>query len=45
MNLVQKAVEYGGKLAPIVISHGLTSGTGLMNPSIFIDDDGDILIK
>ena len=44
MNLVQKAVEYCGKLAPIVISHGLTSGTGLMNPSIFIDDDGDILV-
>jgi hypothetical protein len=35
MNLVQKAVAKGGKLAPLVISHGLTSGTGLMNPSIF----------
>lgn len=45
MNLVQKAVSHGGKLAPLVISHGLTSGTGLMNPSIFIDDDGDILVN
>jgi hypothetical protein len=45
MNLVEKAVLHGGKLAPIVISHGLTSGTGLMNPSIFIDDDGDILVN
>ena len=45
MNLVEKAVQHGGKLAPIVISDGLTSGTGLMNPSIFIDDDGDILIN
>ena len=45
MNLVEKAVSHGGKLAPIVISHGLTSGTGLMNPSIFIDDDGDILVN
>lgn len=45
MNLVQKAVTYGGKLAPLVISHGLTSGTGLMNPSIYIDDDGDILVN
>jgi len=45
MNLVQKAVEHGGKLAPLVISHGLTSGTGLMNPSIYIDDDGDILVN
>lgn len=45
MNLVQKAVQHGGKLAPLVIPHGLTSGTGLMNPSIFVDDDGDILVN
>jgi hypothetical protein len=45
MNLVQKAVQHGGKLAPLVISEGLTSGTGLMNPSIFIDNDGDILVN
>ena len=43
MNLVQQAVALGGKLTPIVIEHGLTSGTGLMNPSVFIDNDGDIL--
>jgi len=34
-----------GKLAPLVIPHGLTSGTGLMNPSIFIDDKGQILVN
>jgi predicted GH43/DUF377 family glycosyl hydrolase len=45
MNLVEKAVSNGGKLAPLVIPKGLTSGTGLMNPSIFIDDDGDILVN
>lgn len=45
MNLVEKAVANGGKLAPLVIPVGLTSGTGLMNPSIFIDDDGDILVN
>ena len=45
MNLVQRAVAHGGKLAPIVISKGLTSGTGLMNPSVFVDDDGDILVN
>lgn len=45
MNLVQKSVSNGGKLAPIVIPKGLTSGTGLMNPSVFIDDDGDILVN
>lgn len=45
MNLVQKAVFSGGKLAPLVIPYGLTSGTGLMNPSVFLDDDGDILVN
>lgn len=45
MNLVEKAVKNGGKLAPLIISHGLTSGTGLMNPSVFIDKDGDILVN
>jgi hypothetical protein len=44
-NLVKKAVEHGGKLAPLVISNGLHSGTGLMNPSVFVDDDGDILVN
>ena len=45
MNLVQKSVNNGGKLAPLVIPNGLTAGTGLMNPSIFIDDDGEILVN
>jgi len=45
MNLVQRSIENGGKLAPIVIKEGLNKGTGLMNPSIFIDDDGDILVN
>ena len=41
MNLVQKAVKQGGKLAPIAIP-----GTfGGMNPSVFIDPDGDILVN
>lgn len=45
MNLVEKAVSHGGRLAPLVIPKGLTNGTGLMNPSVFIDDDGDILVN
>ena len=45
MNLVQRSVAAGGRLAPLVIPKGLTNGTGLMNPSIFIDDDGDILVN
>lgn len=43
MNLVEKSVQVGGKLAPLVIPKDITFGTGLMNPSVFIDDDGDIL--
>ena len=45
MNLVEKAVSNGGKLAPLVIPVGLTSGTGLMNPSIFIDQDNEIIVN
>lgn len=41
MNLVEKAVSKGGKLAPIVIQ----STVGGMNPSVFVDDDGDILVN
>ena len=43
MNLVQTAVSKGGKLSPLIIPAHLTGGTGLMNPSVFVDDDGDIL--
>jgi len=43
MNLVQKSVEQGGKLTPLIIPSEVTGGTGLLNPSIFVDDDGDIL--
>jgi len=41
MNLVERSVSHGGKLAPIAID-----GTfGGMNPSILIDDDGEILVN
>jgi len=43
MNLVQQSVQQGGKLTPLIIPASVTGGTGLMNPSVFIDDDGDIL--
>ena len=39
MNLVEKAVKNGGKLVPLTISKGLTNGTGLMNPAVFVDDN------
>ena len=44
MNLVQKTVQQGGKLRPLIIPAEITGGTGLMNPSPFVDDDGDILL-
>jgi len=43
MNLVQKAVQAGGQLKPLVIPAAITGGTGLMNPSVFVDDDGELL--
>jgi len=44
MNLVQQSVQQGGKLRPLIIPASVTGGTGLMNPSPFVDDDGDILL-
>lgn len=45
MNLVQKSVAKGGRLKPLIIPAELTSGLGLMNPSVFIDSDGDLLVN
>jgi hypothetical protein len=41
MNLVEKSVSKGGKLAPLTIPQTV----GAMNPSVFTDDDGDILVN
>jgi hypothetical protein len=43
--LVKLAASRGGKLAPIVISEGLTAGTGLMNPSVFVTDEDEIYVN
>lgn len=45
MNLVHKSVSQGGKLAPLIIPSNLSNGLGLMNPSVYIDSDGDILVN
>lgn len=44
MNLVQQSVQHGGKLRPLIIPAAVTGGTGLMNPSPFVDDDGELLL-
>jgi hypothetical protein len=41
MNLVEKSVAHGGILAPLVVP----SAFGAMNPSVYVDDDGDILVN
>lgn len=45
MNLVRRAVSQGGRLAPLIVNHSLPDNTGIMNPSVFVDDDGDILVN
>ena len=41
MNLVEKSILHGGTLSPISIPDTF----GGMNPSVFIDSDGDILVN
>jgi hypothetical protein len=41
----QQALTCGGDISPLVIPAELTKQTGLMNPSVFIDSDGDILVN
>lgn len=43
MNLVQRSILQGGKLMPLIIPASITNGTGLMNPSLFVDDNGDLM--
>lgn len=38
-NLVRKALKAGGKIRPLLIPSELTGGTGLCNPSVYIDGD------
>ena len=45
MNLVHKSVSQGGKLSPLILPYDQVNGMGIMNASVFIDDDGDILVN
>jgi len=36
-NLVKKVLDSGGSITPLIIPSDLTNGTGLMNPSIYVD--------
>lgn len=44
-NLVKLSIDNGGSISPSIIPGNLTDGTGLCNSSIFIDDNGDILLN
>lgn len=41
-NFVKHTIENGGSIAPLIIPSSLTNGTGLFNPTIFVDDDNTI---
>ena len=42
---VNYALQHGGYIQPLLVDPKLTGGTGLMNPSVFVDDDGSILVN
>ena len=44
-NFVKLALKNGGKLKSLVLPTNITNGTGLFNPSVFIDNNGDILVN
>ena len=42
-NLVKEIINNGGSITPLLIPSSLTNGTGLMNPSVYVDNDKLIL--
>ncbi len=45
MGFVKKVLENGGFIKPLIVNSDLTKGTGLLNPSIFIDQFGNVLVN
>lgn len=45
MNFVKKVLENGGSIKPLIIPSEDLTGTGLLNPSIFIDEYENILVN
>lgn len=45
MTLVEHVLDNGGRIAPLIIPEGYYRGIGYMNPSVFVDDDGDVLVN
>jgi hypothetical protein len=38
-NFVKKCLDHGGQIKPLIIPSELTNGTGLFNPSVFVDGE------
>ena len=45
INLVQRSISNGGRISPLIIKDGFYKNIGYMNPSVFVDDDGEILVN
>jgi len=44
-NFVRKVLSCGGQIAPLIVPSNFTNGTGLFNPSVFVDtEDGDKIL-
>lgn len=43
--LVPWALKRGGSIHPLVLPPELTNETGLMNPSVFVKDNGEVLVN
>lgn len=43
--LVKYALDNGGNIMPLLIDSNLTGGTGLMNPSVFVSHNGEIIVN
>ena len=43
--LVKTAIDAGGSIHPLIIPADKTNGTGLMNPSIYVDTDGKLVLN
>ena len=41
-NFVKHCLDNGGNIKPLIIPSEFTNGTGLFNPTVFVDDDGKI---
>jgi hypothetical protein len=41
----QSAIEQGGSIHPLIVDPELTGGLGLMNPSVFVDTDGRVMVN